>query len=106
MVRNYVPATIYFLVDVSNDVVGLGSAAVLHFRLPGFLTHLPREVAIDVNILVRQRSASLREKGICLWPILLLGILQWGANLRRKLFPSLKFLTLLFFANKVRTWLL
>jgi hypothetical protein len=27
-----------------------------------------------VNMLVRQRGASLREKGISLWPILLLGI--------------------------------
>jgi len=74
MVRDDEPLTIDLLVNIRHEVIELGGPAILHFLFAGFLTHLPREVAIDVDMLVRQRGASLREKGICLWPILLLGI--------------------------------
>ena len=52
MVRNYEPAAVNFLVDVRDDVIGLGIFAVLHFWCPALLTHLPRQVGIDVNMLV------------------------------------------------------
>ena len=52
VVRNHEPAAVNFLVDVRDDVVGLGIFAVLHFWCPALLTHLPRQVAIDVNVLV------------------------------------------------------
>ena len=52
MVGNYEPVPVHFLVDISRNVVELGSAAVLQFLVAGFLTHLPGEVAIDVNVLV------------------------------------------------------
>src|ERR1700756_1419340 len=74
MVRDYEPLTVDLLVNIRYEVIELGGPAILHFLFAGFLTHLPREVAIDVNMLVRQRDTSLREKAICLWPILLLGI--------------------------------
>jgi len=74
MMRDDEPVAVDFLVDIGDEVVEFGRAAILQFLFAGFLTHLPREVAVDVNVLVRQRDISLREKVICLWPILLLGI--------------------------------
>jgi hypothetical protein len=50
MVRDHVPVTVDFLVDISHEVIELGRPAILHFLFASFLTHLPREVAIDVNI--------------------------------------------------------
>jgi hypothetical protein len=52
MVRDDKPLPVYFLVDISRDVVELGSAAVFHFLGASFLTHLIRHVTIDVNVLV------------------------------------------------------
>ena len=52
MVRDHEPVTVDFLVDISHEVIELGRPAILHFLFAGFLTHLPREVAIDVNMLV------------------------------------------------------
>ena len=52
MVRYDKPLPVYFLVDISRDVVELGSAAVFHFLGAGFLTHLIRHVTIRVNVLV------------------------------------------------------
>src|ERR1700746_2507239 len=74
MVRDDQPLTIDLLVNIRHEVIEFWRSAVLHFLFASLLTHLPREVAIDVNMLVRQRDISLREKAICLWPILLLGI--------------------------------
>jgi len=74
MMRDDKPLPVYFLVDISRDVVELGSAAVFHFLGAGFLTHLIRHATIDVNVLVRQRYVSLCEKFINVLPILLLGV--------------------------------
>jgi len=52
MVRDHEPVTVDFLVDISHEVIELGRPSILHFLFASFLTHLPREVAIDVNMLV------------------------------------------------------
>jgi hypothetical protein len=52
VVGSYQPAAVEFLIDVGDDVVGLSVCAILHFRVPALLTHLPREVTVDVNVLV------------------------------------------------------
>jgi hypothetical protein len=52
MMGNYEPAPVDFFVDVGNNVVGRGVFAIFHFWGPTLLTDLPREIAIDVNMLV------------------------------------------------------
>ena len=52
MVRDNKPVAVDFLVDISDKVVELGRTTILHILFAGFLTHLPREVAVDVNMLV------------------------------------------------------
>src|SRR5512133_1913592 len=49
---NYEPAPVAFLVDVRNNVVHLLISAVLHFWCPALLPHFPREIAVNVNVLV------------------------------------------------------
>jgi hypothetical protein len=55
---NYEPAPIDFLVDVRDNVVHLLISAVLHFWCPVLLPHFPREIAVNVNVLIRQRDIS------------------------------------------------
>jgi len=52
MVRDDEPVAVNFLVDIGDEVVELGRITILHFLFAGFLTHFPREVAVDVNMLV------------------------------------------------------
>ena len=52
MVRDDKPVAVDFLVDISDKVVELGRTTILHILFAAFLTHLPREVAVDVNMLV------------------------------------------------------
>jgi hypothetical protein len=52
MVRDDEPVAVNFLVDIGDEIVELGRITILHFLFAGFLTHLPREVAVDVNMLV------------------------------------------------------
>ena len=49
---NYEPAAVDFLVDVRDNVVHLLISAVLHFWCPALLPHFPREIAVNVNVLV------------------------------------------------------
>jgi hypothetical protein len=46
------PTAVDLLVDVGDDVVDLLVFAVLHLRSTALLAHLPREIAVGVNVLV------------------------------------------------------
>ena len=54
MVGNHEPATVYLLIDIGCDGIDRTNGAVLRLRLPGLDADLPREIAIDVDLRVRE----------------------------------------------------
>ena len=52
MVRNHEPVAIEFLIHVGDDDVDLDHSTVLQVYWSALLAHLPREIAIDMNMLV------------------------------------------------------
>jgi hypothetical protein len=52
MMRNHEPIAVDFFIDVSDDDVDIDLFTILEYHCPSLLAHLPREIAIDVNLLV------------------------------------------------------
>src|SRR4051794_21568023 len=50
VVRYYQPTAIKFFIDIRYKGVDLDLVAVLEFRRPSLLGHLPRQIAIHVNM--------------------------------------------------------
>ncbi len=51
MMRNHEPVAVDFFIDVGDDDVDIDLFAILEYHCPSLLAHLPREIAIDVNLL-------------------------------------------------------
>ena len=51
MMRNHEPMAVDFFIDVGDDDVDIDLFTILEYHCPSLLAHLPREIAIDVNLL-------------------------------------------------------